>query len=117
MNWIYPVLGFIMGITIAETPFIFQHYDDPGIFKLTCFTSFILNILFIIINWNSFSGHKTKWMIQLPYSGYQLRNFPCRYRLMTALEKHTLLKVEKKLTLKYFKIAVKLNPDYEYGKR
>ena len=57
-NWIYPVLGFLMGITTAQASFIFPHYDDPGIFKLTYFTCFIIIILFILINWNSFYGHE-----------------------------------------------------------
>jgi len=57
-NWIYPVLGFLMGITTAQISFIFPHYDEPGIFKLTYFTCFILIILFILINWNSFYSHE-----------------------------------------------------------
>ena len=57
-NWIYPVLGFLMGITIAQASFIFPHYDNPGIFKLTYFVSFIIMILFILINWNSFYNHE-----------------------------------------------------------
>jgi len=57
-NWIYPVLGFLMGITIAQASFIFPNYDEPGIFKLTYFICFILIILFVIINWNSFYGQE-----------------------------------------------------------
>ncbi len=57
-NWIYPVLGFLMGITIAQASFIFPNYDEPGIFKLTYFICFILIILFILINWNSFYSHE-----------------------------------------------------------
>lgn len=57
-NWIYPVLGLLMGITTAQVSFIFPHYDEPGIFKLTYFISFIMIILFILINWNSFYGHE-----------------------------------------------------------
>ncbi len=57
-NWIYPVLGFLMGITTAQISFIFPNYDDPGIFKLTYFICFILIILFILINWNSFYSHE-----------------------------------------------------------
>jgi hypothetical protein len=57
-NWIYPVLGFLMGITIAQAAFIFPNYDEPGIFKLTYFICFILIILFILINWNSFYSHE-----------------------------------------------------------
>jgi hypothetical protein len=57
-NWIYPVLGFLMGITIAQASLIFPNYDNPGIFKLTYFICFILIILFILINWNSIYGHE-----------------------------------------------------------
>lgn len=57
-NWIYPVLGFLMGITTAQVAFIYPNYDDPGIFKLTYFICFILIILFILINWNSFYSHE-----------------------------------------------------------
>lgn len=57
-NWIYPVLGFLMGITTAQVSFIFPNYDEPGIFILTYFLCFILIILFILINWNSFYSHE-----------------------------------------------------------
>ena len=57
-NWIYPVLGFLMGITTGQVSFIFPHYDDAGFFHLTYFICFILIILFILINWNSFYGHE-----------------------------------------------------------
>lgn len=57
-NWIYPALGFLMGITTAQVSFIFPNYDEPGIFKLTYFICFILIILFILINWNSFYSHE-----------------------------------------------------------
>jgi len=57
-NWIYPVLGFLMGITTAQASFIFPDYDNPGIFALTYFTCFIIIILFIIINWNSLYSHE-----------------------------------------------------------
>lgn len=57
-NWIYPVLGFLMGITTAQVSFIFPHYDEPGIFKLTYFVCFILIVLFILINWNSLYSHE-----------------------------------------------------------
>ncbi len=57
-NWIYPVLGFLVGITTAQVSFIFPDYGNPGILKLTYFTSFILIILFILINWRSFYSHE-----------------------------------------------------------
>jgi hypothetical protein len=53
-NWIYPVLGLLIGITTAQVSFFFPDYDGAGIFKLTYFISFILIILFIVVNWNSF---------------------------------------------------------------
>jgi hypothetical protein len=57
-NWIYPVLGFLIGITTAQVSFIFPHNSNPGIFKLTYFICFILIILFILINWSSFYSHE-----------------------------------------------------------
>lgn len=57
-NWIYPVLGFLMGITTAQVSFIFPDYDNSGIFMLTYFICFILIILFILINWSSFYSHE-----------------------------------------------------------
>ncbi|MCU0377202.1 MAG: hypothetical protein MUC78_02995 [Bacteroidales bacterium] len=57
-NWIYPVLGILMGITTAQVSLIFPHYDDPGIVKLTYFISFIFIILFVLINWHSLYGHE-----------------------------------------------------------
>ena len=57
-NWIYPVLGFLIGVTTAQVSFIFPHHYEYGIFKLTYFTCFILIILFILINWNSFYNHE-----------------------------------------------------------
>ncbi len=57
-NWIYPVLGFLIGITTAQVSVIFPHHNTPEIFKLTYFICFILIILFIIINWTSFYSHE-----------------------------------------------------------
>ena len=57
-NWIYPALGILMGITTAQASFIFPDYDSPGLFKLTYFISFILIVLFVLINWNSFYSHE-----------------------------------------------------------
>ena len=53
-NWIYPVLGFLIGITTAQVSFIFPDYNNNGILKLTYFICFILIILLVLINWNSF---------------------------------------------------------------
>ncbi|GEM_PF-586449 len=57
-NRIYPVLGFLMGITTAQASFVFPHYNNPGLFGLTYFICFILIILFILINWNSLYSHE-----------------------------------------------------------
>jgi len=57
-NWIYPVLGFLIGVTTAQVSFLFPHHDSNGIFKLTYFICFIIIILFILINWNSFYSHE-----------------------------------------------------------
>ena len=57
-NWIYPVLGFLMGITSAQASFIFPDYDNAGIIGLTYFICFILIILLIIINWSSLYHHE-----------------------------------------------------------
>jgi hypothetical protein len=54
----YPVFGLLMGITTAQVSFIFPHHNAPDIFKLTYFISFIIIILFIIINWKSFYNHE-----------------------------------------------------------
>jgi hypothetical protein len=57
-NWIYPVLGFLVCITTAQVSFIFPHSDTPGFLKVTYFISFILIILFVLVNWNSFYSHE-----------------------------------------------------------
>lgn len=57
-NWIYPVLGFLVGITTAQASLIFPHYGSHGIATLTYFISFLLIILFVIINWTSFYSHE-----------------------------------------------------------
>ena len=50
-NWINPVLGLIIGLTTCQIAFIYAGYSD--IFKLTYLASFVIIILFIIINWKS----------------------------------------------------------------
>ena len=57
-NWIYPVLGFLICITTAQVSFIFPHHGTPGFLKVTYFISFILIILFVLVNWNSFYSHE-----------------------------------------------------------
>ncbi len=44
-----------------------------------------------------------------------VKEFPVSFQVNDSLAETYLLKEEKKSALKYFKIAVKLNPDYEYG--
>ncbi|KPK84934.1 MAG: hypothetical protein AMS27_08740 [Bacteroides sp. SM23_62_1] len=55
-NWIYPVLGFLIGLTTFQISFILTGYGD--ILKFTYFGSFFIIILFVIINWNSFYSHE-----------------------------------------------------------
>jgi hypothetical protein len=55
-NWIYPSLGFIMGITTCQGSFVFSGLNE--ILRFTYLASFIVLILFIIINWNSFYNHE-----------------------------------------------------------
>lgn len=50
-NWINPVLGLLIGLTTCQVAFIYAGNSD--IFKLTYFASFIIIILFILINWQS----------------------------------------------------------------
>lgn len=57
-NWIYPVLGFLIGISTAQVSFIFPYYNTTGIFIMTYFICIILIILFILINWKSFYSHE-----------------------------------------------------------
>jgi len=55
-NWIYPVLGFIFGLTTGQGGFIFSPaHDFFGITSLICF---IILVLFVIINWSSLYGHE-----------------------------------------------------------
>jgi hypothetical protein len=56
-NWIYPVLGFIVGITTFQMAFLFPGHPS-GIMRLTYFSCFIMIILFVLINWNSFYSHE-----------------------------------------------------------
>jgi len=46
-----------------------------------------------------------------------VKEFPKSFQVNDSLAETYLLKEEKKPALKYFKIAVKLNPEYEYGKK
>ncbi|MCU0362860.1 MAG: hypothetical protein MUE32_05845 [Bacteroidales bacterium] len=57
-NWIYPVLGLLVGIATAQVSFIFPHHPGTDLLKLTYFISFIIIILFVLVNWNSFYSHE-----------------------------------------------------------
>jgi len=57
-NWIYPALGFLIGITTAQVAFIFPGGSHPDSLKVFYFISFILIILFVLLNWNSFYSHE-----------------------------------------------------------
>lgn len=57
-NWIYPVLGFLIGITTFQGSFIFPHSHAIMLIKATYFISFISIILFIIINWQTIYSHE-----------------------------------------------------------
>jgi len=46
-----------------------------------------------------------------------VKEFPMSFQVNDSLAETYLLKEEKKPARKYFKIAVKLNPEYEYGKK
>jgi hypothetical protein len=57
-NWIYPVLGFLIGLSTVQVSFFFPDYDNPGIFRITYFISFIIVILFVILNWTTIYHHE-----------------------------------------------------------
>ncbi len=46
-----------------------------------------------------------------------VKEFPMSFQVNDSLAETYLLKEEKESALKYFKTAVKLNPEYEYGKK
>ena len=54
--WINPVAGFILGILCFQAIFLFN--EEFSIFKVTYAITFIVLILFIIINWQSFYGQE-----------------------------------------------------------
>jgi hypothetical protein len=54
--WIYPVAGFIIGILCFQATFLFN--EEFSIFKVTYAITFIILILFVIINWQSFYGQE-----------------------------------------------------------
>jgi hypothetical protein len=50
-NWIYPALGVLMGIVTFQISFLYSGSGD--IFKFTYLVSFIIIVLFVVINWSS----------------------------------------------------------------
>jgi len=55
-NWIYPVLGFLVGIATIQASFAM-----PGHFntlKATYFLNFFLIVLFVVVNWHSLYGQE-----------------------------------------------------------
>jgi len=54
--WINPVLGLIIGILCFQAPFGFG--DGFTIFKVTYAITFIVLVLFVIINWRAFYGQE-----------------------------------------------------------
>ena len=57
-NWIYPALGFLVGLTTIQVSFLYPHSHTQEIFKITYFISLIILILFIVVNWNTFYCHE-----------------------------------------------------------
>ena len=55
-NWIYPVLGILMGIATSQASFAIQGHFET--LKVTYFLNFFIIVLFIIVNWSSFYGHE-----------------------------------------------------------
>jgi len=55
-NWIYPVLGILMGVTSFYFSFIYSNHSV--IFNTIYFICFIATILFVVIKWHSFYSHE-----------------------------------------------------------
>jgi hypothetical protein len=55
-NWIYPVLGFLLGITTSQVGFIYSGFAP--VFKFTYFACFFIMILFVVINWRPIYSHE-----------------------------------------------------------
>lgn len=55
-NWIYPILGILMGVTTFFASFSFSGHS--AIFKAIYLVCFIVTILFVVINWQSFYCHE-----------------------------------------------------------
>lgn len=55
-NWIYPVLGLLLGIGTFQASFAI--FGQSDIIKATYFTTVVVIILFVIINWNLLYSHE-----------------------------------------------------------
>jgi len=55
-NWIYPVLGLLMGIATIQTSYGVPNHSE--ILKFTYFLNLIVIILFVVINWPSLYGQE-----------------------------------------------------------
>jgi hypothetical protein len=55
-NWIYPVLGVLMGAIVIQASFAMPGHFET--LKVTYFLNFIIIILFVIVNWNTIYHHE-----------------------------------------------------------
>jgi hypothetical protein len=55
-NWIYPVLGVLMGILTFQASFAMTGHFET--LKITYFLNFFIIVLFIVVNWSSFYGQE-----------------------------------------------------------
>jgi len=55
--WIYPVLGIILGVLCFQAPFAIPSYGI-SLFKATYAITFLILVLFVIINWNALYGQE-----------------------------------------------------------
>jgi hypothetical protein len=55
-NWIYLVLGLLIGLATFQVPFAMEH--DTGVFKFTYLLTIVVFILFVVFNWNTIYSHE-----------------------------------------------------------
>lgn len=55
-NWIYPVLGILIGFATFQGSFAL--FGSSDFIKASYYSSIVIIILFIVINWNSFYSHE-----------------------------------------------------------
>ncbi len=55
-NWIYPVLGLLIGLATFQASFAMG--SDTEIFKFTYFLTIVVIILFVVINWKTIYSHE-----------------------------------------------------------